>query len=104
MPTASVITERSVSNLRAAETPPNSPTESSSQPTILLEVTQDLVDKLQLLVTFKTVLEGSSEVQITQIPVSEDPELEEARPRASRLEYKRVNEVYVLLTLNANQR
>ena len=49
----------------------------------------------------KTVLEGSSEVQITKIPVLGDLE-HKVRPRASRLEYKRVNKVYVLLILFVN--
>ena len=81
--------------MHARETPPESPTKSSYQPTFFLEVTKDLIDKLQLLVPSQTVVEGSSEVQITEVPAS-GPEV--ARPQASRVEYKSINEVYVLLS------
>ena len=79
-------------------TPPNSPIEPASEPTVFLQVTQELVDKLQLLVPTKNAVEGSSKVEITQVPASEDSNLEEARPRASRVEYKSINEVYILLS------
>lgn len=84
-----------------ADTPPNSPTQSSSPPSTLPEITQNLVDKLQLLVA-KTVLKGSFEVQIIKIPLSEDPKFQNARPRVSKVEYKEVNEVYAIFTLNEN--
>ena len=41
------------------------------------------------------VVEGSSEVQITKISDSKDSKPGEGRPRASKVEYKSVNEVYV---------
>ena len=82
--------------MRAEGTPPNSPTQSASEPTMFLQVTQELVDKLQLLVPTKTVVEGSSKVGITQIPASKDSNVEEARSRASIVEFKSVNEVYVI--------
>ena len=88
----------SVANMHAEGTPPNSPTQSASEPTVFLPVTQDFVDKLQLFVASRTVVEGSSKVEITQVPASKDPNLEEARPRASRVEYKSINEVYVILS------
>ena len=84
--------------MHAEETPPNSPTDTGSEPNVYLQVTQELVDKLQLLVPTKNVVEGSSKVEITQVPSSEDSNLDEARPRGSRLEYKSINEVYVLLS------
>lgn len=99
MSPASAITRPSVTNMHTAETPPDSPVQSSSKPTIFLEVTQDLVDKLQLLVPSKTVVEGSSEVQITEIPTS-DSKPKEVRQRASKVEYKNVNEVYVIITFD----
>ena len=86
--------------MHTAETPPESPLQSSPQPSIFLEVTQNLVDKLQLLVPSKTVVEGSSEVQITEIPTVEDSKPTEARRRASKVDYKNVNEVYVITTFD----
>ena len=100
MSNSSMIIRPIVPNMHATETPPNSPTQASSQPNILLEVTQDLVDKLQLLVPSKTVIEGSSEVQITKIPTSKDSKPTEARRRASKVEFKNVNEVFVLITFD----
>ena len=84
--------------MHAEETPPNSPTDPVSEPTVYLQLTQELVDKLQLLVPTKNVVEGSSKVEITQVPASEDPTVEGARPRASRVEYKSVDEVYAILS------
>ena len=82
-----------IANMHAEGTPPNSPTHSSSEPTMYLQVTQELVDKLQLLVPPKNVVEGSSKLEITHVPASN---LDEARPRASRVEFKSVNEVYAI--------
>ena len=98
MPNSSLIIRPNVANMHVEGTPPNSPTQSASEPTVFLQVTQELVDRLQLLVPTKNVVEGSSKVEIAQVPASEDPNLEEARPRASRVEYKSVNEVYVMLS------
>ena len=98
MPSSSMILRPNIANMNAEGTPPNSPTEPAYEPTVFLQVTQELVDKLQLLVPTKNVVEGSSKVEITQVPASKDPNLEEARPRASRVEYKSINEVYVILS------
>ncbi|KAK3700529.1 hypothetical protein LTR37_015930 [Vermiconidia calcicola] len=84
----------SLPKMHDKETPPNTPTQSPSEPTMSLEVTQEFVDKLQLLVAPKTVVEGSSKVQITPTPVSVDSKTEEERLRASREEYKSINEVW----------
>ena len=98
IPGSSLILRPNVANMHAEETPPNSPTEHASEPTVSLQVTQELVDRLQLLVPTKNVVEGSSKVEITQVPASEDSNLEEARLRASKVEFKSVNEVYVILS------
>lgn len=98
MPDSPLIVRSNVANMHAEETPPNSPTDPASEPTVYLQVTQELVDKLQLLVPTKNVVEGSSEVEISRVPASENPNLEEARPRASRVEYKSIDEVYVTLS------
>ena len=71
--------------MHAEETPPNTPTQSPFEPTIFLEVTQDFVDKLQLFVASKTVVEGSSKVQIAQTPAPEGSNPEEVRHRASKV-------------------
>ena len=97
MPNSSVIIRPNVANMHAEGTPPNSPNQSASEPTVFLQVTQELVDKLQLLVPTKNIVQGSSKVEITQVPASENQNLEEARPRASRVEYKSIDEVYVTL-------
>ena len=60
-----MIIRPNVANMYAEGTPPNSPTYSSSEPTMYLQVIQELVDKLQLLVLRKNVVEGSSKVEIT---------------------------------------
>ena len=88
-----MIIRPNIANMHAEGTPPDSPTHSSSEPTMYLQVTQELVDKLQLLVPTKNVVEGSSKVEITQVPASN---LDEARSRASRVEFKSVNEVYAI--------
>ena len=98
MSTASLIVRPSIPDMHTEHTPPNSPVQSTSEPTVLLKVTQDFVDKLQLFVASKAVVEGSSKVDITQVPASEDSNLEETRPRASKVEYKSINEVYVILS------
>jgi hypothetical protein len=100
MSPASVITGPGATRMHTADTPPDSPLQSSSQLTIFVEVTQDLVDKLQLLVPSKAVVEGSSKVQITEISSSEESKPKEARPRASKVDYKNVNEVYVVIAFN----
>ena len=103
MSTASLIVKPNISNMHAEETPPNTPTQSCSRPTVMLELTQDVVDKLQLHVTSKNVIEGSSEVQINEIPASEDHKSkEEEKTRASRVEYKSVDEVYVIFARNSD--
>ena len=93
---SSMIMRPNISNMHAEGTPPNSPSHSPSEPTVFLPVTQDFVDKLQLFVGSKTVVEGSSKVEITQVPASEDSNLKVPRVRASRVEFKSVNEVYVI--------
>ena len=97
MPDSPLIVRSNVANMHAEGTPPTGPTRFPSGPTVFLQVTQELVDKLQLLVPTKNVVEGSSEVEITQVAASENPNFEEARPRASRAEYKSIDEVYVTL-------
>jgi hypothetical protein len=46
------------------------------------------------------MVEGSSEVQTTKIPASEDSKPTEAGRRASNVEYKNVIEVYVIITFD----
>lgn len=86
MPIASKITEAAPSASRRADTPPSSPTLLPSGQAITIENVREFVDILKALVAIPTPVETPA--------AAENSQPEEAKARASRLEYKAVDEVW----------
>ena len=98
MPDSPLIVRSNVANMHAEGTPPTRPyTLSLWAYRVPAGHTGNLSISCSSLYQPRIVVEGSSEVEITQVAASENPNFEEARPRASRAEYKSIDEVYVTL-------
>jgi hypothetical protein len=90
MAVGSKITEAAPSASRRADTPPSSPTLPPSGQAITVENVREFMDLLKVWVATQAIPTP------VKAPVAvENSPPEEARLRASRLEYKTVDEVYV---------
>ncbi|KAF2182673.1 P-loop containing nucleoside triphosphate hydrolase protein [Zopfia rhizophila CBS 207.26] len=73
------------------DTPPSSPNPSMSRDAAVLRITQQLVDAVGIIAAGK---EPASPPETLEGPAKDDRKLEEAKGRASKLAYKKVDEVW----------
>ncbi|KAF2193617.1 P-loop containing nucleoside triphosphate hydrolase protein [Zopfia rhizophila CBS 207.26] len=74
------------------DTPPSSPNLPPSQDAVVLRIAQQVVDAVGIIVAGKALPEPASAPKTPEDPSKDDPE--EAKGRASKLAYKKVDEVW----------
>lgn len=90
---ASKIVKPPTSNSGQADTPAISPTVPSSEQTITVGLVQQFVDMLKVTLAAQAI--PATPPQAAECQAAEHAQPEEARARASRLEFKTVDEMYV---------
>jgi hypothetical protein len=93
MPAASNIMKQNTTKSTSADTPPNSPTLPPSQDITMSHLVQRFVEAVESIVAAKALSDPSPFLETADATVIGHAEQGETRARASRLSYKKVDEV-----------